>query len=161
MSVAADFLSGKVSNGLILAGMVSSIVSLMIHNGKEYIISAVLSVFLCFLVLYPIYKIGAIGAGDIKVLGIVASYFQPKEMLYVIGVSFVVGAFLSVLKLSAERNWKSRWNYLISYINQVISSRRFLLYEQSREQDSGYWQNKIHFTVAILISVLIKVGGIL
>ena len=115
--------------------------------------------FLAFLLMYPLFKIGTLGAGDIKVLIMTGSFLAVKEFIAVLLTIFVVAAAMSVVKLLVERNGRERLICLLSYASAVAKSRRWELYgEDLRQDNEAYHSNKIHFTIAVLLGTALRIG---
>lgn len=118
--------------------------------------------FLAFLLLYPLFKIGALGAGDIKTLVMTGSFLAVEEFMTVLAAAFVVGAVFSIGKLLVERNGRERLSCLLSYAAELVRSRQWQLYgEELRKDDRAYRRNKIHFTVPVLFGAALRVGGLI
>lgn len=123
---------------------------------------SVISMFLAFLLLYPLFKIGTLGAGDIKVLIMTGSFLAVKEFIAVLLTIFIVAAAMSVGKLLVERNGRERLICLLSYASAVAKSRRWELYgEDLRQDNEAYHSNKIHFTIAVLLGTALRIGGLI
>ena len=122
----------------------------------------VLSIFLAFLLLYPLFKIGAIGAGDVKVLMMVGGFMEAGELFIILVASFLIGGVGSVIRIVSERNGRERLEYFLSYLADVIRTKQWKLYGEHMAQDyENYRKNKIHFTVPILLSVALRMGGVI
>jgi Flp pilus assembly protein protease CpaA len=91
----------------------------------------VFSVILAFLLLYPLFKIGAMGAGDIKLFIMIGTFCGVKEEMEILVGSFVIGAVFAAWKLLVEH--REKWEY---------------------------GKYKIHFSVPILFSAALKMGGL-
>lgn len=116
-------------------------------------------------VLCPLYRIGVIGAGDIKLFSMMGFYFPFMKLIYCIFTAFVLGAFLSVVSMVHYRNFSERMTYLFSYLKECIGMGQLRYYyldsmenQISKSMDD---KSKIHFAIPIFISVLFHVGGIL
>lgn len=117
---------------------------------------------LAFLLMYPLFKIGALGAGDVKVFMMIGSFLVVREFLTVLIAAFVIGAVFSVVKLLAEHNGRERICYFLSYVSEVARTRQWKVYGEYMTEDYQlYRKNKIHFTVPILFSVVLQIGGLI
>ncbi len=118
--------------------------------------------FLAFLLLYPLFQIGAMGAGDSKTLIMAGSFLKVQEFLIILAAAFVIGAVFSLFKLAAERNGRQRLFYLGTYVVETAKNRRFKVYGEELLQDQElYRSNKIHFTVPILFGAALRIGGLI
>lgn len=156
-----DFLYDKIGNGWIVIGILTGLFCRILENGWSAIYGAGAAIVLSFCLLYPLYKIGALGAGDVKLFFITGSFATVKWQLYCIGISFLVGAVFSIWKMISEENFKERIQYLFSYLLDVLCTRQWKLYGENLKQDSyRYKSNKIHFALPICISVMLGIGGL-
>lgn len=131
------------------------------------VLSFAVSIMLPLFLLYPLFKIGAIGAGDIKLFMAIGGFFKPYEMLLCITVSFCFGGAISLVLLLYRRCLIRRLTYFLTYLHDVYRSGFWKLYESPQKggehgedkplPDSR--EGKIHFTLPILLSVLAWTGG--
>lgn len=156
LAVAAitDIAFGKVYNGWICLALAVGLSCAFWRGGmgKEGLAGALLSMAVPVILLYPIFRIGGMGAGDIKLLAAVGCFLTVKETVACLVLSFLAGAVLSLLKMAAERNFIRRMRYLLSYVLAVAGSGKWRRYGQ---EEGG----KIHFALPILLGVLLYKGG--
>lgn len=159
-SALADLKTDRIPNGFVLLGIVIGVLGSLWHGSD--IRHIVVSMLLAFLFLYPLFKIGAIGAGDIKVFIMIGSFVVVKELIAIVIMSFVIGAACSFAKLLTEHNGRERLYYFLSYVSDVARTRQWKIYGEHTVQDyKQYRKNKIHFTVPILFSVVLRIGGVI
>lgn len=122
---------------------------------------AAVSMLLSFILLYPLYKIGGLGAGDVKLFLMLGSFVWWKEQLHIMAASFIIGAFFSIGKLLSEGNLKERMRYLFKYFLDVFYRKQWSMYgENLRWDDQRYMSNKIHFALPVLLSAALWLGGV-
>ena len=155
-----DIKTDRIPNGFVMLGIVIGVLgSLWFGLG---IIQTAVSMLIAFLLLYPLFKIGAMGAGDIKVFMMIGSFVKVKELLMILVISFVIGALCSLLKLLSEHNIRERMYYFLSYMSEVVRTRQWKKYGEHTVQDhKQYCRNKIHFTIPVLLSVALRIGGMI
>lgn len=154
-----DLKTDRIPNGFIVLGM---ILGLSGSLRMDRILWNVGSMLLAFLLLYPLFKIGALGAGDVKLFIMIGSFYETGELLMILAAAFVIAGGFSFIKLLAEHNGIERMQYLLSYLSEILQTRQWRLYGEDLKQDyQRYCRNKIHFTVPVLFSVALKVGGII
>lgn len=158
LAALADLKTDHIPNGFIILGTVIGILGgLWLHTGLP---QSVFSMLLAFLLMYPLFKIGALGAGDVKVFMMAGSFMEPKAFLTVMASTFVIGAVFSLGKLLIEHNGRERIRYFLSYVAEVARTGHWKIYGEHMAQDYQlYRRNKIHFTVPILFGVVMKLGG--
>ena len=160
LAALADLKTDRIPNGFVVLGIAIGVLGSLWHDVD--IRQTVVSMLLSFLLLYPLFKIGVMGAGDVKVFMMVGSFVKVKELLIILILSFVIGALCSLIKLLSEHNGKERMYYFLSYISEVARTRQWKLYGEHTVQDyERYCRNKIHFTIPVLFSVVLRIGGII
>lgn len=159
LSALADLRTGRIPNGFILLGIACGIAgSLISGRGSFDILASVLS---AFLLMYPLYKIGAFGAGDVKLFVLIGSFQSIREVTAVLAGAFVIGAGFSLVKLAVEQNGRERLQYFFSYLREICRTRHWKVYGEDLKQDyHTYCKNKIHFAVPILFSAVCRIGGL-
>ncbi len=148
-----DFTTGKVSNKLILIGLLLSFVFTVVVN-KHSIIYYFLGVFLPIVLLLIIFVIGGIGAGDVKLFAVIGGFIGYQGVFQCIIVSFIFGAIIAIFKLLLERNLIKILRNISLYLFGIFQSKQIQTLEREKS-------NTIHFTLPILFSVLCYIGGIL
>ena len=87
---------------------------------------------------------------------------EAEEFIAILDSAFVIGAVFSLVKLLVEHNGRERLCYFLSYISDVVRTRKWKIYgEYMREDYQQYRRNKIHFTVPVLFGVVLQMGGII
>lgn len=161
VAVLMDFKYDRIDNGWIVLGIWLGIFFHMRVNGWHGIAGIFISMLLPFLLLYPVYRIGGLGAGDVKLFVMTGAFLPGKRVLYVLACAFIVGAVFSLAKLVSEGNFKERIHYFYSYLLDVVLSGKWKLYGENEIQDyENYKRNKIHFALPICISVMLGMGGL-
>lgn len=159
-AVVMDFRFSRIYNGWIVLGILLGLLLRMIGNGGHGIYDAAAAMLLSFCILYPIYKIGALGAGDVKLFVMIGSFVSAGRAFQFIVVSFIIAAVFSIIKMKSEGNFGERMRYFLSYMTDVLYSGQWKLYGENLKQDSEkYRKNKIHFALPICISVMLGLGG--
>lgn len=159
LSALADLRTDRIPNGFLLLWVLYGIIGSLI-SGRT-LTGVLISMLLAFLLLYPLYKIGAFGAGDVKLFVLIGSFQNIREVTAVMAGAFVIGAGFSLVKLAVERNGRERLRYFLSYMLEVCRTRHWKIYGEDFKQDyHTYCKNKIHFAVPILFSAVCRIGGL-
>ena len=155
-----DYKKGKIPNMLIVTGALYGLMRVFYYQTLFRHISGIIFPILIF---YPLYKIGTIGAGDIKLFSVIGFYVSFMESMYCIFLAFVIGAIFSFFYMKREENLADRISYLISYLKDCLNKKQFRNYymnfngnELSSEEIA---KTKIHLAIPIFISVCIHLGG--
>ncbi len=170
-AVIMDFFFDKIYNEWILVLFMTGMSYVIWNGGLEGAIKALVSMTIPFFLLYPLFMIGVMGGGDVKLLSVMGSFFTVKEIFVCVMVSFLLGAIFSLLKMAAEKNFLQRLRYLLSYVCDVFKSKEWKLYEIQKNkfaQKNGSEEikarkernkGKIHFALPVLLSVMLLKGG--
>ena len=161
IAVYSDGRFGKIYNWQIVAGVVAGFIFRYFESGPPGIVSGFCSLLIPIILLYPFFKIGTLGGGDIKLLATAAVFLTPARTILFMGVAFLTGAVMALLKMIKERNFVERFQYLMSYIHDVITTNQWKLYEEAKKQSgTEVKKHKIHFAFPVFISALIHMGGL-
>ena len=102
--------------------------------------------------MYPLYMIGALGAGDVKLFVMIGSFQAIGEFMAILAGAFVIGAGFSVMKLAAEKNGRERFRYFFSYLHEVWRTGHWRIYGEDLKQDyHTYCKVDFVFTVGVII----------
>lgn len=112
---------------------------------------------LIILLLYPFFKIGTIGAGDVKLLGVTAGYLPFKKILVFLFVSLLVAAVISLVKMWKNNNFSERLWILFRYFADVLREGKWYRYPDmgKKIQAAG-----ICMSGPVLLSILLYLGGV-
>lgn len=156
-----DFYKGKIPNVLIIIGCCYGMIRLLYYGN---ILKHIPGIIFPLVILFPLYKIGVMGAGDLKLLSVLGFYFPFLELIFCIFMAFLLGAFHSLFALIRYENFYERMTYLFSYLKECFCLGRFRYYYLdsggNRDADFGQDNSKIHFSIPIFISVLLHMGGV-
>lgn len=94
-----DIRTGKIPNYLIIIGYVLGIGTILIQEGVDNLWICVARAAWPILLLYGLFYIRAVGAGDIKLLSVVSVFFTFEQMIDVIAFFFAFGAMASLIKI--------------------------------------------------------------
>jgi prepilin peptidase CpaA len=122
-------------------------------GGMPRIIYILLNISFPVIVLYLLYLLGVLGAGDIKLFSVIGGFNNFRTLAGCMLAAFVVAAVISVGKMLYNRNLRLSLFKGQLFVKEVlqgnISSYRKTMAEE---------RNLMHFSVAILIGLLIARG---
>ncbi len=152
-----DYKERKIPNLLLGVMFVSGWVYGVLLDGLWEVIRFPIESIVVILLLYPLFKIGAFGAGDVKIYSICAGYLPYDKFLFFFFLSLLIAAMISLIKMIKECNAIERISYFCEYILSVVQNGRFHLYfENEREQKAA----GVCLAGPILGSILLYIGGI-
>ncbi|MBQ7505708.1 MAG: prepilin peptidase [Lachnospiraceae bacterium] len=97
-----DLNSFRISNRLILLGLLLGLSLRIALEGWFGIVIFLGHILLPVLLLYLLYRIGALGAGDIKLISMMSGFLHLSDTAEIVLYSFFIGALIGVPKLLAE-----------------------------------------------------------
>ncbi|MBP3458225.1 MAG: prepilin peptidase [Lachnospiraceae bacterium] len=128
-----DFYRCRIPNGLILAGYLTGF-AYCLYTGALWHISLLDSLFI-FILLCPLYMIGAFGGGDVKLFMVMAVFLGLENTVNIMITSIMAGAVCSVFKII------------------------FMFFQKKKQSLSHLY---IHFSLPIVIgTILVQHGGII
>lgn len=153
-AIVSDFLYMKISNRLIFLGLGIAPAFRLMGEGMAGIVHYLMNIILPVLLLYFIYLLGVMGAGDIKLFSVIGGFVNFKELVFCMCISFAIGAVFSMGKLLKNRNWEVSLFAGAEYFKDLLRGKRYT-YDRNRMGK----KNLIHFSLAIGISLLLVKGG--
>ncbi|WP_330414410.1 A24 family peptidase [Lachnotalea glycerini] len=145
-----DFATGKVSNKLIIIGLLLGFFIPYIQDKKGNIIGFLLGAAAPVAILLLVFMIGGIGAGDIKLFAVIGGFIGVQGVLKCMITAFVIGAVISFVKILVYKNFFLCFHNIIRYLSQTYNTKKFQIYEREKS-------NTIHFTLPMFISILIYI----
>lgn len=159
-----DFISYKISNHLILSGIIIGFVVNLYQGGWTGLVMWICGVVIPIILLFPLFLFKVLGAGDIKLFSVIGGFYGIPFVLKSIVVAFIIAAIMSVIHLIKYKQVFYRLQFLVNYIQVMFQINNSLhqgihklkvlpYYDISRDGVSGV----IHFAVAIFLATLIQV----
>lgn len=151
-----DYRHGRIPNFVILMITTLGIGYRFRHSGAGGITEYLEEGFLVLIILYPLFRIGTVGAGDVKLFAVTAGYLSGKAVYCFLLSSMLISAVFSIIRLLKERDGKERFLYLCSYMTQVVTTGKWRLYfHDIRERRRA----GICLSGPVLLSILLHLGG--
>ena len=154
LAVTQDLSSMRISNRLILAGIMMGLGFRLWMQGPAAIVPFLVNISFPVIVLYLFFLMGAIGAGDIKLFSVIGSFVNFRQLVWCMGLSFVIGAVFSLCRMLKNRNLQISMFHAFSYIGMLLMGD----YKTYDRNTSGE-HNRIHFSLAICIGIVWVKGG--
>lgn len=133
LAVAEDVWHMKISNRMILCGLFWGFAIRLMRDGPVGIPLYVLNVLLPVVLLILLFQLHVLGAGDIKLFSVTGSFLTTEQLVRVIAFSFLIAAVVGA--------------------GMVIQKR-------CREKKAQYMYTKMHFSIPILLAVVLTSGGV-
>lgn len=91
-----DIVSHRIPNVLLAPALSLALLSGAVSDGPAGIVSALAGMGVGLAMLLPVYAMGAMGAGDVKLLGVAGAFLGPQGALMAGIMTFVAGAALGL-----------------------------------------------------------------
>lgn len=147
IAVVQDFRRMKVSNRLILVGLALGSVFQVIQNGPIAIVRILPNIIFPVIVLYLLFLMRCLGAGDIKLFSVIGVFINFKELVACIEAAFVIGAAFALVKMLCRKNLRYRLFLLKCYAREMTQGIIAPYYYKSEE-------DLLHFSLEILLGLV-------
>jgi prepilin peptidase CpaA len=132
-----DLRSRKVHNALVLALLGLILLASVYFRGFEGSLPGFSAFLLALVLAIPLFMLGALGGGDVKLFAVFALAVDPLTMFWTLIFSFVWGALFGVLRAALHRNLPS----LVRNTYKITTRQRLHIQEFQ----------KIPYTFALLL----------
>lgn len=152
-----DYKRKKIPNWMVIFILAAGVWHSVYQNGVKGLGVYIFVTLAVVLSLFPFFRIGGLGAGDVKLLSVCSGYFTENRILYFLFFSMLISVIFSIVKIFRERNVWDRLAYFSEYCMAVARSGKWKLYlpESGRRRLSG-----ICMSGPVLCSVILGLGGI-
>lgn len=121
LSTIQDFREHRISSRLLLAGALSEILIRLIENHFRisFLCSAAADLLLPMIILFPLFFIDALGAGDIKLCSLISAGIGFMNALSVIYLALCLGTAWFLITLPAREPFRREpfaWTFLFAFI---------------------------------------------
>ena len=120
LAVFSDLKTEKVPNGLIICGY--AIGAFLCVHSPLGLCSFLWSIIWPILLLYPLFLIRGLGAGDIKLFSVLSVFFHYSILLQIMIYSLYVGAGICILRLAYSRVFQKKLNNYIHYTVCILAA---------------------------------------
>lgn len=150
VAVVQDFMYTKISNRLILVGLILSLTFGIILGGVSRIPYILLNISFPVVVLYLLYLFGVLGAGDIKLFSVIGGFTNFTMLTHCMLAAFFAGGLIALIKMLWNRNLKfsllKGQLFLRAALKGNVVSYRDTMAEK---------RNLMHFSLAIFLGYVL------
>lgn len=155
-AVYTDMRSYRISNLCILLGIIAGMLMTFVSYSYAGAAAAAARMAVVFIVFYPFYIIGGLGAGDVKLLMVLGCFLQGERLISCLLMAMLIAGAAAVVKMLIFEESRQRLYYLGRYIRKAASTGVFDEYET----DLGQKKSVIRLSVPVLASVALMYLGI-
>lgn len=152
-----DYKYGKIPNPSVLLLALGAVAAAFIKGGVLTISEMIMNGIIVGMIFFPVFRIGALGAGDVKLLTVCAMYFEGNEVTDFIFITFLAAAAFAAIRMAVKREFRERLEKLIGYIRNCALSGRIGLYNEDRKE---LRKHGVCMAGPALIGVMCKLGGL-
>lgn len=152
-----DYCKGRIPNELLLTMGAFGAAESFRGGGAESVLYFIMKAVLVAMLLYPIFRIGAIGAGDVKLFGICSGFISKDRVLYFLFFSMLAAAIFSIIKMCIKKNFRERLHFLCRYLAKTAKDGKISAYFSGEEEKRAAG---LCLSGPILCSILMHMGGI-
>lgn len=150
-----DYYKSKIPNPLIIIMFITGLLIRRSREGIGGMCSYAGAAVIIGALLYPFFKIGTIGAGDVKLFSVTAGYLPFGKIFYFSFVSLLIAAIFSLMKLQSKKCLKKRIRNFVLYVKRTLESG---MPEAYFEPDGE--KLTIHLAGPVFAGVLLLLGGV-
>ncbi len=151
LAVWMDFKKGIIRNWLIVSGILVGLFFQVHLRGSYGILYFLVNVSVPVVLFFYLFHIRGIGAGDLKLLSLVGSFYRTHSFFDVLLYIFFAAFFCCLYQLYKNETLTDSINRFMEYVDASVEAKRILPYP-----DSGTFQNKLHFSLPILLGVFLR-----
>ena len=122
VAIFMDWRHYRIPNICMIVGIAAGLVMTSVSYSMSGLLQAISTAFVIFLVFYPFYLLGALGAGDVKLfmmVGCYSCYIGTNGIIHYMLVTMTIAAAISIIKMIAYAESRARLFYLIRYLRKV------------------------------------------
>ncbi len=157
IAVIVDITSYRIPNMCIVAGILMGFIRAFSIGGMGALLKAAGLMLIVFAIGYPLWLMRGIGAGDIKLLMVIACFLPKDELRVCVVVTILIAGVIAGFKMLLYRESRERLWYLLRYLRKLIWCQAADTYAVNKTDKRCV----IRLSVPMLCSVLLLVGGIL
>ena len=147
-----DYCRKRIPNWLVLVLLIHGSVLCLAREGAQGILGYMANTVILTALLYPLFKIKTLGAGDVKLFGVVAGYLPFNKIFLFLFFSLFIAAVFSMIKLVLQRNFRERLRTFAGYVQAVMWG--------GVQSYPASGRNTVCLSGPVLISTLLCLGGV-
>lgn len=152
-----DYRHRRIPNGLIAVIAVLGMGRRLWNGGIGGLLAYLATAAVVIAVMYPFFRIGGLGAGDVKLFGVTAGHLPFEKVLTFLFFSLLVTAIISLIKMWKRNQFLERMRYLSEYLLNVVGNGGWRLYLENEDDKHAAG---VCMAGPVLVSVLFCWGGV-
>lgn len=159
-AVVFDFRIDKIPNPYIITGVLVLLTQQIVSNQNIDLIKTLISVIIPIIILLPLFILGFLGGGDIKLIAMIGFCMELREVLLIFIMAVFIGAVGGLLKGIFNKSIFNGLKLLTIYLKKSIATISVekkipdITYLELANKDQ-LKKNGIHFSAPILLATTI------
>jgi prepilin peptidase CpaA len=154
LAVLNDTVSFRIDNKIILFFLTAGLVTGFARGGIRGLASSAAGALIPFILLFLLYLLKMLGAGDVKLLCAIGAIGGTGIILPAMAYSFLSGGFIAVIIMLVRKNAAERTMYFYSYLKACFLCHSLLQYSDFKDNNTG---SRFRFSYAIACGTAIAV----
>ena len=137
VAIYTDWRYYRIPNACIVIGMAAGLTRTAVSCSWSDLICALAAAAGLFLMFYPFYLLGALGAGDVKLfmmMGCHQALIGTDGLIHYMFVTMILAAMISMMKMTVYTQSRGRLLYLIRYLRKVVLTGAVDVYKIDKTQ---------------------------
>lgn len=152
LALICDIRTYKINNKIVYSFILLGILTNLYLNGVGGLKESLLGIIIPFALLFILYALRMLGAGDIKLFSAIGAIMGKNFILYTVAYSFIAGGIISFFIILLRKNGKKRLIYFLNYLKVSIFSFSLFPYENFENKKDG---GKFRFSYGIVCGTLL------
>lgn len=131
----SDLKEYKIRNPVVFFGWITGMFLRVYHGGISGMFMCALNILLTVIVCMPLYHIGGVGAGDIKLLSVVSGFHGMMFAWRVFVVFVVISGVCSICKLIKNNDFENRISKMYFLFRSSPGAALLYYHERKREEE--------------------------
>lgn len=123
MATVMDVQTGCIRNSFILISFGAALIHQILVPGIQAVPISLLGILFSILLLFPLFMIKGLGAGDVKLFGIIGCFLticQYREILILIFLSLIIGLIQAMILSGVTRKFQRKIHFSIPILISTI-----------------------------------------
>lgn len=122
ISAVTDLLYDRIFNGVVLSALLTVLLMRFAFEGPSGLLKALLTCVLTGAILFPVYLVKGLGAGDVKLISVLTPcLYTVKECIYFVAVSFAAAALIGVILMTVRRRIRGKMHFAVPvFVSAVL-----------------------------------------
>lgn len=145
-----DVMENKIKNKYLLPAFILGIITSFAFGGFEGLKSSLLGIIIPFIILFILFVLRFMGAGDIKLYCTIGAIMGQKFIINNLMYTIFAGGVLAVVMLLFSKQFISRLRRTLAFISNIIISKTIMEYTEASNS------KKMPFAIAIFTGTILQ-----